>query len=233
VSRSLTRTQLAKALGVAARTVTRWVELGCPHARVKGRLMFDEGEVRAWCAQGGLDLPGAATPPSRAASVAAPRGPAATADLVRKLAQAKRSELELAAERGLRDLGLDERIRACKTFEEFAAIDLEVAALLANGTLSPDRARAIQGSIAGARQNTKAHHDADDGLDRERFVLASEDALKIAEAFEGIVSDERRARIVAHVLAEAAVDLAEHPNVDLADGVPEEPETQTGDEEPE
>ncbi len=229
MTRSLNRNQLAKALGVAARTVTRWVEMGCPYARVKGRLMFDDGEVRAWCAQQGLDLPAAPTPPAGAAM---PRGPAATADLVRKLAQAKRSELELAAERGLRDLGLDERIRGCKTFEEFAAIDLEVAALLANGTLSPDRARAIQGSTAGARQNTKAHHEADDGLDRERFVLASEDALKIAEAFEGIVSDERRASIVAHVLAEAAVDLAEHPNVDLADGVPDEPETQTSDEEP-
>lgn len=233
MSRTLTRAQLARALGVTARTVTRWIDMGCPHSRVRGRLLFDEGEVRAWCAQQGLELPGALTArPTDAASPAPPRGPGAAADIVRRVAQAKRSEMQLAAERALRDLGLDERIRACRTFEHFVAIDLEVGALLANGKLNPDRARAIQGAIAGARQNTKAKNDADDGEDLERFVLASEDAVKIAEAFEGIVSDDRRAGLVAHVLAEAAADLDEHPNVDLADGVPEEPETATGDEEP-
>src|SRR5689334_7841035 len=98
--------------------------MGCPHSRVRGRLMFDDGEVRAWCAQQGLELPAPARPDDAVPVV--PRGPAAAADLVRRVAQAKRSEMELAAERALRDLGLDERIRACRTFEHFAAIDLEV-----------------------------------------------------------------------------------------------------------
>ena len=231
MSRTLSRAQLATALGVDQRTVTRWVDMGCPHSRIKRRLLFNEAEVRAWCAQHGLVLPGAA-PVGDGAPASAPRAPLAMADLARKLTLAKRSELELAAQRGLKDLGLDEKIRKARTFEDYAALDREVGALIANGTLTPDRARAIQGSIADARQNTKAHLESGQGHEIERFVLASEDALAIAEAFEGIVSDERRAALVAHVRAEAAADLAEHPNVDLADGVPEEPETQTGDEEP-
>lgn len=231
MSRTLSRAQLATGLGVDQRTVTRWVDMGCPHSRIKRRLLFNETEVRAWCAQHGLALP-AAAPAGDGAPPSALRAPLAMADLARKLTLAKRSELELAAERGLKDLGLDEKIRKARTFEEYAALDREVGALLANGTLTPDRARAIQGSIADARQNTKAHLESGQGQAIERFVLASEDALVIAEAFEGIVSDERRAALVAHVRAEATADLAEHPNVDLADGVPEEPETQPGDEEP-
>lgn len=229
----LTKGQLAKAKGVSVRTVDRWLEKGCPSVLVDGQRRFEVEAVDAWLDAADPE-PEVAAPGTDPASPSAPvpRDPARQADVVRRVAQARKSEMELAAERALRDLGLDVKIRACKSFEDFKAIDLEVAALLANGTLSPDRARAIEGSIANARQNTKAHRDAGDGQDDlARFALASEEALKIIEAFEGIVSDERRQKIVEHVLAEAATDLAENPNVDLAEGVPEEPETNTSDEE--
>lgn len=121
MSRTLSRAQLATGLGVDQRTVTRWVDMGCPHSRIKRRLLFNETEVRAWCAQHGLALP-AAAPAGDGAPPSAPRAPLAMADLARKLTLAKRSELELAAERGLKDLGLDEKIRKARTFEEYAAL---------------------------------------------------------------------------------------------------------------
>jgi adenosine deaminase len=172
---------------------------------VDGQQCFEVEAVDAWLDAQDPEPDAAAAGADPASPTPAPRDPARQADMVRKVNQARRSGLELAAVRALRDLGLDVKIRACKSFEDFTAIDLEVAALLANGTLSPDRARAIEGSIANARQNTKAHRDAGDGQDDlERFALASDEALRIVEAFEGIVSDERRQKIVEHVLAEDA-----------------------------
>lgn len=216
MSRPLTRAQLATALGVDQRTVTRWVDMGCPHSRVKGRLMFNEEETRAWCEQYGLRL-SAGAQAAEEPGAAAPRGPLAMANLVRKVTQAKRSELELAAERALKDLGLDEKIRKAGSFDDYTAIDLEVGALLANGTLSPDRARAIQSVIADARQNTKAHREAEHGdEDQDRLLIVTQEGHDLLDLYEGIVSDERRARIMEHVRGEAALDLAENPNTDTA-----------------
>lgn len=227
----LTKGQIAKLHGVSARTVARWIERGCPSVLADGERRLDPAKVERWL--GEEDVPeGPAGESGDPAPSAVPKDTLRKVDYYRKITQAKRSELELAAERGLKGLGLDDLIRKARSFEEYAALDREVAALIANGTLTPDRARGIQVVLANARQNTKAHLEAHEGEENERFVLVSEEVLRIAEVFEGIESDERRAAIVAHVVAEAAADLAEHPNVDLAEFVPEEPETHTGDEEP-
>lgn len=233
----LTKGQLAKAKGVSVRTVDRWLKKGCPSVPDDdGRHRFDIAAVNAWLdtqeADPGADVPPSAGTEGASPSPLTPRDPLRQADMVRKVNQARRSELELAAERGLKDLGFDAKILAARTFEDYAEIDRQVAALLARGAMTPDRARAIMSAIGDARQNTKAHRDAADGQDDlERFALASDEALRIVEAFEGIVSDERRAKVLEHVLAEAAADLAETPNVDLAEGVPEEPETNASEEE--
>jgi len=76
----------------------------------------------------------------------------------------------LAAEQALKDLGLDEKILAAKSYEDYVAIDLEIGALLARGALGPARARAIQSVIADARQNTKAHLEGEDDDEPERLI---------------------------------------------------------------
>lgn len=210
--RDVNKRDLAAVFGVKPRTVNRWLKRGCPHTRDRGRLLFNVEEVRRWHEAATDDDPGdmpASAPPSPSASLA-------KADLVRRVTQAKKSEMELAAEQALRDLGLDAKILAAKSYEDYTAIDLEIGALLARGALHPSRARAIQGVIADARQNTKAHRDAEGDEDPQRYILLTTEGAELVRAFEGICSDERRQAILDHVHAEAEVDLAEFPNVDMA-----------------
>ncbi|HBP22635.1 MAG TPA: hypothetical protein DEA08_33255 [Planctomycetes bacterium] len=210
-NRRATKRDIAAVFGVQPRTVNRWLEQGCPHSRDdRGRPRFDPGEVRAWREGGGTDAGmGGGTPPPES------RATFARADLVRKVTQAKRSELELAAELELKDLGLDAKILAAKSYEDYVSIDLEIGALLARGALSPPRARAIQAVIADARQNTRAHLEAEGDEEPERLILLTKEGGALVRAFEGIVSDERREAILEHVFGEAEVDLEEFPNVDL------------------
>ena len=223
--RTLTRTQLAHALGVTPQTVGRWAKQGLPCSD-DGRY-FDEAQARAWCALEGRRLPapspGDSTQGERPApaSVGSPTS-FAKADLVRKVTQAKKSEMELVAEQALKDLGLDAKILAARSYEDYVAIDLEIGALLARGALHPARARAIQGVIADARQNTKAHLDAEGDEEPERLILLTGEGAELVRAFEGICSDERRQAILDYVHAEAEVDLEEFPNVDLARAAQEE-----------
>lgn len=219
----LTKAEVAAAFGVSRRTVTNWLGRGCPSVRgPDGRRLFDRDEVRAWrLAQVGDDgeEDGEAAPASAASPA---RASLAKADLVRKVTQAKKSELELAAEQALKDLGLDTKILAAKTYEDYVAIDLEIGALLARGALSPARARAIQAVIADARQNTKAHREAEGDEEPQRLILLTSEGAELVRAFEGICSDERRQGILDYVHAEAEVDLAEYPNVDMTRAAREE-----------
>ena len=111
-NRRATKRDIAAVFGVQPRTVNRWLEQGCPHSRDdRGRPRFDPGAVRAWREGGGTDAgTGGGTPPPES------RATFARADLVRKVTQAKRSELELAAELELKDLGLDAKILAAKSY---------------------------------------------------------------------------------------------------------------------
>lgn len=208
--REVTKRETAAVFGVKPRTVNRWLTRGCPCTRdERGRLLFNVEEVRRWREESmDDDEDGATTSPQRVSLE--------KADLVRKVTQAKKSEMELVAEQALKDLGLDAKILAAKSYEDYVAIDLEIGALLARGALAPSRARAIQGVIADARQNTKAHLDAGDDEDPERLILLTTEGAELVRAFEGICSDQRRQAILNYVHAEAEVDLAEYPNVDMA-----------------
>lgn len=219
MNRTLTKKQVALALCVKPRTVSRWVRRGCPSSLEGGVRLFDREEVEAWRRDNLQE-------PQSVADAAEPRMASrshlAKADLVRKVTQAKKSELELAAEQALKDLGLDTKILAARSYEDYVALDLEIGALLARGALHPSRARAIQAVIADARQNTKAHRDAEGDEEPERLILLTGEGAELVRAFEGICSDERRQAILDYVHAEAEVDLEEFPNVDLARAALEE-----------
>ncbi|MGE0713791.1 MAG: helix-turn-helix domain-containing protein [Planctomycetota bacterium] len=224
MTRTLTSKQLAALLGVTDRTVRWWAsDLGCPHTREGRRYLFDEAEVRAW--QGSrpqADLLGPPPEQGTAAHAAAPlasRDSLAKAELARKLTVAKRNELELAAERGLRDLDLGDRIRAAESHRDLAVISKEVGALLGTGALHPARGRAIQALLAEARHNLREHREVEGVEEPQRLLLVSEEGAELLEAFEWIVSEERRGRVLALVKAEADADVAEDPHVDTAQGL--------------
>lgn len=219
MSPALTRAQLAKALGVSARTVTSWVSEGCPCTREGNRDLFDEAKVRAWRAgrQRAAPTAAGATAGEGLEQSLPSRDSLVRAELVRKLTIARKNEMELAAEKGLKDLDLGARIRAAKTHDDMLTISSEVCALVGTGSLSPARGRTIQGLLAEMRHSLKQHRDNEVDEDAEQFVPLTEQGIKLVEDFEAIVSDERRALVLDHVRGQRAIDEAETPNVDLAD----------------
>lgn len=221
----LTKTEVAALFGVTPRTVNNWMDRGCPSKRGSdGRCLFDEEAVRAWRLTDAADGEPAADGGGASPADPSARATLAKAELVRKLTQARRQELELAAERGLKDLELAETIRGASTHDDMLAISREVCALIGSGALSPTRGRAIQGLLGEMRRSLKEQLGAGDGEEPERIVLLSEEGTRLVEDFEAIVSDERRARVLEHMAAERAIDEEENPNVDLAALSPEEAE---------
>ncbi|MCO5166599.1 MAG: helix-turn-helix domain-containing protein [Planctomycetes bacterium] len=238
MKRDQTKQQIAEALGVSVRTVERYVTRGCPHTTVKGRPLFSEAEVRRWrdgeALSGRVGRPSHAdalpdepapvprpspTPPVPApafGSEAASKQNLAKAELARKISIAKKNELEVAAEKALRELGLDQKIRDARGFDDLARINHEVAALIASGALLPSRGQAIQRLMAEARQNLVAQQQAVPEQASTQVFLCTEEGGLLLRMFEGIVSDARRERIMALVRDQAEADLVENPNVDTA-----------------
>lgn len=234
MKRDRTKEQIAKALGVSVRTVERYAARGCPSAKVKGRLMFSEAEVRRWQEQeavtGKAGRPGHADalpdPPPAPAPGPRPAIPPpmggetaskqnlAKAELARKISIAKKNELEVAAEKALRELGLDQKIREAQGFGDLVRLNQEVAALLASGVLLPARGQAIQRVMAEARQNMLARQQAEPEHADQRVVLCTEQGGLLVRIFEGIVSDARREVVLRVVKEQAEADLREHPAVD-------------------
>lgn len=209
MTRELGKKELAAALGISDRTIKRWVSQGCPHSRAKGRLQFNEDEVREWRAQRG-------PAPTEASPSFSSRETLAKAELARKLTLARRNELALAAERGLPDLDLDDRIRAAKTNDDLVEISKEVGALLSSGSLSPARGRAIQGLLSEARHNMKEHREVEGDDDPEQVVLISLPGEELLRCFEGLVSDMRRAALLRVARTFLKADQAESKTVDTA-----------------
>ena len=224
-TRSLTVAETAAALGVSARTVRRWIGEGCPANRRPWRL--DADEVRAWCTDQGRRARSTAAPIGAPASPS--RATLATAELARRLTVARKNELELQAEKGLKELGLGEKIRAAQTHADLLEYTKQVIDLVGSGAMTPERGRTLQGLVTTAGRHMKARHAEGAGAP-ERILLTTEEGWTLLEAFEGIVSDARRADLVELVLAAAAEDQQENPNVDLAAGLPEEPEVPPADE---
>ena len=66
--------------------------------------------------------------------------------------------------------------------------------------------------MAGARQHDKETRNVG-SEEVTNYVMAGEEAYALVRIFEGIVSDERRVRILEHIVSEARIDIKEHPDV--------------------
>lgn len=223
MKRELSKRQLAQALGVSVRTVERYAQRGCPSSKVKGQVRFSEPESRRWLASQG-NTGRAGRPSHQDALPSRPHRPTnapvaskqslAKAELARKISIARKNELEVASERALKDLGLDQKIREARGFGDLIAINQEVAALLASGSLLPSRGQAIQRLMAEARQNILAQQEAGREHADGRVFLCTEEGGLMLRVFEGIVSDARREIVLRVVREQAEADLRENPDVD-------------------
>ena len=145
-------------------------------------------------------VPAGSTP---AAGVAPPREaappPAGAAPPARQGRPRKKSD-ELAA------MYRDDDVRA-----KLAAA--EAAGLAAEGELAKTQADAIKSLIGEARAHLKDERDAPkDTTDQVLFLSPS--AVDVVRLWEGIVSDERRTRILEFLVAEFRADEIEHPGMD-------------------
>lgn len=105
-------------------------------------------------------------------------------------------------------------LRAAQTDEQRAQLQHELAALVAAGIYSHQEANAIRQALASATSHGREARNAPDEEARRQRVYAGADAYALVRAYDGIVSDERRERILRMVAAEFAADLEEHPPID-------------------
>lgn len=215
MKRTLSRADLAQALGVSPRTIERWVSNGCPSTRgEKGRLYFDLGEVREWIASHGAATTTPDNDDGRDSASSAEK-----ADLAGKIARARKAELEVAQEKNLKGLGLGQRIRDATTYATLSNLTADVAAACAEGDLRPERANALHRLIVERRrQLTKLEHErAEDPLGK-KVLLCTAESETLVRAFEGLYSEARRARLLALAVQLLADDLAESPPTDTTAG---------------
>jgi len=233
-SDELTREELLEWLGVSARTLSRRVKQGLPVLRKEGRrLIFSRAEVESWNAEQGLD--GSTEKPSLDKALAMTeqlerareasdekrpkakpdpgRASIAKAELAGKALHAKRLQRDLEREGKLAELGLGEQIRNADTLEDLKRAALAVAAADAEGQITSARSRSLKSALSEARQVFKAYADQPKAAGRA-VQLYQPQTLQIAEAFDSIVSEERRERALELVLDLLEEDLAELPSVD-------------------
>lgn len=187
----------------------------------KAGLAPDPGEKGAWSG----DLAGAPSPPVPTSPRQAEAGPGdpppAPAEAVEKKAPGRplttSDEIEELA-------GMAGRVETHADAREVLRYASRLAVL---GTLPQPRVRALKEVLAEARQYLRDERQ-DPGGAVERTFFASPEAVDVIRAFEGIVSEERRAEVVEFLLAQVQLDLKENPTGDMAPGadgvIPEEDE---------
>jgi phage terminase Nu1 subunit (DNA packaging protein) len=215
----MTKQELAGHFRVSEKTVQRWIAQGCPHTRDdQGRLDFDRYAVARWLGErashesSGADAP---TPPE--SSSVASKENLNRAELMRRLATARKTELEVQAEKNLKDSGLGAQIRAARTFEDLGQLTNEVTALLGEGALRPNRASALHKLLVERRlQLTKLQEREAGNPLAGRVRLCTGEVEDVVAAFEALYSEERRARAVRFLAQLLDEDLAEHPPTDTS-----------------
>lgn len=104
------------------------------------------------------------------------------------------------------------RIRSAQTDGDREAVVHELAALVAGRVVDPDEAAQIRGALAEARQAAEAKRATEPPPeDPTRLLMATEEAMQVAQAVDWIVDEARRARVVAFVQRELESDMLEHP----------------------
>ena len=120
---------------------------------------------------------------------------------------------------------LVEAIAGATTREAIGEVARKVAAKVAANELDAAAGRvileALERQAPAAGSSAAAPVDAGLGneldaidLESQRGVLATDEGLEVAEAFDLMVSGERRARVMEFVQRELADDIEEHPNTD-------------------
>ena len=113
---------------------------------------------------------------------------------------------------------LAERIRAARNFDDLQRLALDVAAQVADGHLSPGGGNAATNAIREARQSLKAHAESDTSQADAALIPVQADAVDAVRLFEGLLSDKRRAKVMAYLRREAKADAKESPATDTAEG---------------
>ncbi len=217
MTRDLTKAQLAEALGVTTRQVNRWLKQGLPCTREGGKPLMNADEARAWrAARTNAAAEDADDEEEGEARPGATLDTLARAELARKLTIAKKHELELAAEKGLKNLDFAGKVRRARTEDEVLEITSEACALVSSGAMTPQRGNSVEKLLARMLRCIVARRDVDGDEDQDTLLIVTREGHDLLDLFEGIVSDERRTRILEHVRGEAATDLTEHPNTDTA-----------------
>jgi hypothetical protein len=111
--------------------------------------------------------------------------------------------------------GLVDMIRAAETDSDRERLAMEIAAMVATGDLRSDDGRVLAQLLTNARQSAVKRRELEPPPeDPTKLLLASAEAMSAARAFDLIVDDDRRDRVLAYVAAELAADRAAIPNVD-------------------
>lgn len=217
MTRNLTKAQLAEALGVTTRQVNRWLKQGLPCSREGGKPLMNADEARTWrAARAQSAADDADDEDDGEPQPGATLDTLARAELARKLTIAKKHELELAAEKGLKNLDFAGKVRRARTEDEVLEITSEACALVSSGAMTPQRGNSVEKLLARMLRCIVARRDVDGDEDQDALLIVTREGHDLLDLFEGIVSDERRARILEHIRGEAATDLAEHRNTDTA-----------------
>lgn len=213
----VSKSDLARMLGVTLRSVERYQQRGCPCAHDdEGRVWFDPAVVQRWLEEQRI--------PAREASDGPPQGshepsPGAVskdalhrAELARKLSIARKNELEIQAEKGLKELGLDLKIRGAKTLSQLAEVCAEFAAYVSSGTIQPQRSNALRQTLNMLERALRARESEtkDDG----RVFMVTAQARHLCDTFDRIGNGWRRAWLLDAAARHLEEDKRELPGFD-------------------
>ena len=110
------------------------------------------------------------------------------------------------------------RIRSATRYEELGEVARDVGALVLSGQISSGAGQTATAALREARQALKAHRETDTGEADLALRPVHADAVELVRAYQGIVDDKRRARLLRSVKRAASKDLAEHPLPDTTQG---------------
>lgn len=217
----LNKYELARELGIAVRSVERYQQRGCPFSHDdENRTVFDLEAVERW-----LEAEGVVVRPEPPAPPPAPRpafsdGAAPVskdslqrAKLARDLSVARKNELEINAEKGLKELGLDQKIRGAKTLTQLAEVCAEFAAFVSSGTIQPQRSHALRQTL-GLLEKAIRSKEAETKTDG-RMWLCTEQAFRMAEVFDKIGNGWRRQWLLDAARAHLDQDMIELPGFEV------------------
>ncbi len=221
----LNKQDLADLFGIDIRTVYRWIARGCPTVRgPEGEELFLPDQVRQWKATQAErrdESPHSPPDPTPFApsSAGVPRDVRQRAEAAKALASARRAELEVQAEKGLKELGLDEKILQAASFEDLATVGREVAAAALRGDLVPGRATVVRQLVSDVRQSMLRALQATEEKDElGRMLLLTEESAEVAQLFDALCNGWRRRWVLEALRAHLREDEREFPAGEVAEG---------------